>query len=176
MGLSPADPFPENELQKVGLPRREHVFRMCVLARRLPAGILYGDFCFAQRSIGRCGRNQASSAGHKNGRRFPTGRIFLAELETLAIPSTIAGTFAVYICCQPSVELTALESRQRRCGRNEFCDFLVCPEFPLSGVCFWMIAVSTAAPGRTPEESVKRFTGYRRPLFADAVLIALTLD
>jgi len=39
--------------------------------------------------------------------------------------------FAVHFCCQPSVVLTALESRSRRLRRTEFCDFLVCPEFLL---------------------------------------------
>ncbi len=80
---------------------------------------------------GQYGRNQASSVVHTRGERFSAERGFLAELGPLAASLHMCRHVRRTFCCQPSVESTALESRQRRCGRTEFCGFLVCPEFLL---------------------------------------------
>jgi len=52
--------------------------------------------------------------------RFSAERGFLEELDALAAPLNLRRLFAAHDCCQPSVVLTALESRRRRCGRTEF--------------------------------------------------------
>ena len=80
--------------------------------------------------------------------RFPAERDFCQSWMLLPFRCTWVGIFAERYRCQPSVVLTALGSRWRRGGRIEFCDSLVCPEFPLKRRLLLLVPVRPAAQRR----------------------------
>jgi hypothetical protein len=90
--------------------------------------------------------------------------------------------FAVHSCCQLSVALTALESRQRRGGRTEFCDFLVCPEFllkrrlPFGGVGPTCCTGPIYCTGVNTQEAGEVFRLLPRTAFASVLLLPGGVD
>ncbi len=138
---------------------------MAIVAWRMhyPGGILLADFGFLQGSWVNVAGNKRVALFMEMESVFRPNGVILAELDPLAGPLICVGMFATQFCRYPLVALTALESCRRRWRRTEFCDFLVCPEFPLK----WRLPCGGVGPTcgtwATPEESVKCFACSRVP-------------
>lgn len=119
------------------------------------APVVYTPCSRISRKIGQRGRKQMSSAAHLTlGGVFPADRGFLAEVDPLAAPKKP--------CVGTSPHTSAANHRLRgplwkaagvSCRRTEFCDFLVCPEFPWKQRLLSGVVGLTRSIGQTPRRA-----------------------
>ena len=100
---------------------------------------------------------------------FRSNGVFLQSWILLHSVISDVGIFAEQFCCRLSVVLTALGSCWRYHKRHQFCDFLVCPEFPFDAVFSTGGVGLPSLPEQTPCELSEVFAS-----FADHFLSAMS--